>query len=200
MVSHPDSPAPWVVVATHGNFDSPEWQCEVFRGITGARAHVLCPRGMARPDSPSKADTRFTYASNDALEKELLSGLTALRQMLAERLPDKPAVYAGFSLGAIMGVAILSRSPRGRFDRAVLIEGGYDKISADKARAFAAAGVQKILFACGQASCLAGAKTRIHILERAGIEARVVGTPKAGHTYDGPVAEAIRSEWPWLME
>lgn len=200
VVSNPDGPTQTVVVATHGNFDSPDWQCEIFRGIVGAKAFVLCPRGMARPDSPSRTDIRFTYANNNALENELLLGLTALRQTMADRLPNKPAIYAGFSLGAIMGVTILSRSAPGTFHRAILIEGGYDKITPDKAKAFAAAGITKILFGCGQSACLAGAKTRMGMLEKAGIQSRVVGDAKAGHTYDGPVAAAVTAEWPWLID
>lgn len=200
VVSNPVGPSQTVVVATHGNFDSPDWQCEIFRGIVGAKAFVLCPRGMARPDSPSKTDIRFTYANNNALESEVLLGRTALRQTMADRLPNKPAIYAGFSLGAIMGITILSRSAPGTFDRAVLIEGGYDKITPDKAKAIAAAGIAKILFGCGQTACFAGAKSRMAMLAKAGIQSRVVGDPKAGHTYDGPVAQAVTAEWPWLTE
>src|SRR5689334_2604590 len=43
-----------VVIATHGNYDRPEWQCEVWREIVGDAAFVLCPRGSMRPDSPSR--------------------------------------------------------------------------------------------------------------------------------------------------
>src|SRR5262249_57017702 len=85
-----------VVLATHGNYDRPEWQCEVWRGIVGDRAFVLCPRGIARPDSPSPDDIRFTYPTNAVLERELDAGLQALRVRFADRLDDGAILYTGF--------------------------------------------------------------------------------------------------------
>ena len=188
-----------VLVATHGNFDRPEWQCEVFRGIAGPDAYILCPRGEQRPDSPSRSDVRFTHASNQRLEAEVRSGLGALRRRYGAGVASGPAMYAGFSLGAIMGVAILTRNAdKGAFDRALFVEGGYDRIDASKARALFDAGVTRVLFACGQAACLQGARAKLPLLQKAGIDARAVGGGRAGHTYDGPVAEAVSAEWAWF--
>src|SRR6185369_8025401 len=63
-----------VLIATHGNYDRPEWQCQVWREIIADQAFILCPRGVTRPDSPSADDIRFTYASNQSLERELDAG------------------------------------------------------------------------------------------------------------------------------
>src|SRR5205823_5127523 len=41
-----------LLLATHGNYDRPEWQCETWRQIIGDAGFVLCPRGVRRPDSP----------------------------------------------------------------------------------------------------------------------------------------------------
>src|SRR5262249_47960025 len=73
-----ESPRP-IVVATHGNYDTPEWQCKTWREIVGDRAFILCPRGIARPDSPAPDDIRFTYSNNQELERELSAGLAALQ-------------------------------------------------------------------------------------------------------------------------
>jgi hypothetical protein len=198
-VPAPSARARPLIVATHGNFDRPEWQCEVFRGIAGPDAFILCPRGEQRPDSPSASDVRFTYASNQRLESELHAGLVALRQRYGGELAGGPAIYAGFSLGAIMGVAILTRNAtKGAFDRALFVEGGYDRIDAGKARALFDAGVTRVLFACGQAACLQGARAKLPALQKAGVEGRVVGVGRAGHSYDGAVADAVKAEWEWL--
>src|SRR5262249_43822053 len=93
-----------VLVATHGNYDRPEWQCEVWRGIVGDRGFVLCPRGLARPDSPAADDIRFTYPDNRALEKEIDDDLVELHARFPHHVDPGPMLYAGFSLGAIMGV------------------------------------------------------------------------------------------------
>src|SRR5262249_55394568 len=100
-----------IVIATHGNYDRPEWQCEVWRELVQARAFVLCPRGVARADSPSHDEVRFTYANNRALEREVTAALAALRARFAEFADDGAVVWTGFSLGAIMGVPIASRAP-----------------------------------------------------------------------------------------
>lgn len=187
-----------IVLATHGNFDRPEWQCEVWRGIVGPKTFVLCPRGIERPDSPTKSDRRFTYASNAELEEEI----TAAQASFASRFGDRaagPTVYTGFSLGAIMGVAILARSKPGLYDRAVFVEGGYDRVTAKNARAMAAAGVRRVLFACGQPACFQGSKAAAKQLDAANIESKVVGVATAGHAYDGPVAETIRQAWEWVV-
>lgn len=189
-----------LVVATHGNFDRPEWQCEIFRSIATQDTFVLCPRGIARPDSPSQTDVRFTYANNQALEAEIEALRPALEARFGPRVASTPAIYAGFSLGAIMGVAILARSPAGRYDRAVLVEGGYDRIDATNAKAMAKSGIRKILFGCGQPACFHGAGAKAKTLANAGIDAKVVGSKKAGHTYDGDVARALGEAWPWLLE
>ena len=196
------SPRP-VVIAAHGNYDRPEWQCQVWGGVLGERAFVLCPRGIPRPDSPAPDDIRFTYADNRALEREIDAGLEALRARFPDHAGADPVLYTGFSLGAIMGVAILSRRPE-RFTRAVLVEGGHDKWTPAAAAAFASADAaargRRVLFACGQKPCAFEAKRPAAILERAGVATKIVHGPGVGHGYGGAVADAIAAELPWLLE
>ncbi|NUP14182.1 MAG: hypothetical protein HOW73_49745 [Polyangiaceae bacterium] len=188
-----------LVVATHGNYDRPEWQCEVFRTIVSDSAFVLCPRGIQRPDSPSHDDVRFTYANNRKLEAEIDAARKAFEARYGDRLAPGPAIYAGFSLGAIMGVAILGRTKKGVYDRAVFVEGGYDRIDAKTARALADAGIVKVLIACGQAACLHSSKAKVSVLDKVGISTKAVGVKNAGHAYDGEVATAVREAWSWLV-
>jgi pimeloyl-ACP methyl ester carboxylesterase len=188
-----------VLVAAHGNYDRPEWQCMVWREIVGDSAFILCPRGVARPDSPSRDDVRFTYDSNAALEREIDAGLAALAALFPEHVDPGPVVHAGFSLGAIQGVPIATRTPAKR-PRLVLVEGGHDKWTAEAAAAFAKGGGARVLFVCAQKWCTNDAKRAAARLERAGVMTRVVHSAEVGHRYDGPVAEEARKALPWVLE
>ncbi|UQA56891.1 hypothetical protein [Polyangium aurulentum] len=188
-----------VVIATHGNYDRPEWQCAVWREIVGDSAFVLCPRGVPRPDSPSADDIRFTYGSNQALEREIDAALEALRERFAGYVDDSAPLYTGFSLGAIMGVSIAARAPS-RYRRLVLIEGGHDKWTQETAKAFAAGGGERVLFVCSQSYCANDARRAAARLEKAGVATRVVRGPEAGHRYDGPIAAETKKALPWVVE
>jgi predicted esterase len=189
------SPRP-VVVALHGNFDRPEWQCEVWRGISGGFPFVLCPRGIPRRDAPKSLD-RWEWASVDKTDRELEAALAALSERYGPYVSQGSVLFTGFSLGAILGAGILALHPE-RFRWAVLTEGGYDGWSASRARQFAGEGGARLLFACGQGNCLAKSRAATKVLERAGVEVRTADGGKAGHTYDGAVAEAVAREWTWL--
>ncbi|XXY45512.1 hypothetical protein WME91_36465 [Sorangium sp. So ce269] len=188
-----------VLIASHGNYDRPEWQCQVWRGIAGDGAFVLCPRGVARSDSPSASDVRFTYESNARLEQEIDAGLAALRARFPEHVDPGAVLYTGFSLGAIMGSAIAARRAA-LFPRLVLVEGGHDKWTPATAKAFAEGGGQRVLFVCAQAGCGAAASAAAARLEKAGVLTRVVRGKEAGHRYDGPVAEETQRALGWILE
>ncbi|MDP3216221.1 MAG: hypothetical protein Q8S73_19085, partial [Deltaproteobacteria bacterium] len=173
VVVAPDSgEARVVVVAAHGNYDRPEWQCDVWRTLVAGRAWILCPRGVARRDSPSADDVRFTYASQAALNREVAAGLAALRLAHGARVAGRPIVYAGFSLGAILGVGYL-RSTTEPVAAAVLVEGGHSAWSVEVARGFGRRGGGAVLFACGQAGCARDARRVQPRLQAAGVAADV---------------------------
>ncbi len=185
-----------VVVALHGNYDRPEWQCDVWRQITAGFPFVLCPRGTPRSDAP-KSEDRWTYGGLDATEKELDAALDALRERFPKYVDPGPGIYTGFSLGAIYG-KLIARKRATDFPRAVFVEGGYEGWSMEKAKSFAKAGGARVLFACGQAACVHASKSVAGWLEKAEVPARVVSGGNVGHTYDGPVQKAIAGEWSWL--
>jgi pimeloyl-ACP methyl ester carboxylesterase len=188
-----------IVIATHGNYDRPEWQCEVWAGILRHRTFVLCPRGVRRPDSPGPDDIRFTYTDNKALEKEVDAALAALRaSTYAPYVAEGPVAWAGFSLGAIMGVAIAARRPAD-FSTLLLVEGGVERFGEEAARAFAKGGGRRVLFACAQRGCVKLAAERARRLEAHGLKTAAVDGGNAGHTYDGPVAEAVARALPALL-
>lgn len=188
-----------VLLATHGNYDRPEWQCEVWREIIGRRGFVLCPRGVARPDSPAADDIRFTYPNNQALEREIAAAMAALIRRYPDHVDPSAPIYTGFSLGAIMGVSIASRDPSLAM-RAVLVEGGHDKWTAPVVKAYAASGGRRVLFACGQGGCVAAARRPAALLEKAGVATRIVHGKGVGHGYGGAVAAEVKSAFDWVVE
>lgn len=187
-----------VLIATHGNFDRPEWQCEIWRGIIGDRGFILCPRGVRRPDSPAPGDVRFTYPTNAALEREVRAALAALAARWPEHADTRAPVWVGFSLGAIMGVPIAARDPAG-FPRLALIEGGVEQWTPEAVKSFATAG-KRVLFVCSQPWCGVQARSPAERLGQAGVEAKIARSANVGHRYDGPVAEEAARALPWLLE
>jgi dienelactone hydrolase len=187
-----------VLVALHGNYDRPEWQCEVWRGLVGASGFILCPRGIPRAGAP-KSEDRWEYGSGKKTESELEAGLAALVQRFGEYVDAGPIVFTGFSLGAILGVHIVQHTPA-RFSRVVLTEGGQGGWNARMARAFKAGGGERVLFACGQTGCAQSSRALAKMLEKNDVPARVAPGGNIGHTYDGAVAKAISENWTWLVE
>jgi predicted esterase len=194
-----------VLIALHGNFDRPEWQCETWRDITDGYPFILCPRGIPRSDVPAKMD-RWEYSSMDKTDRELEAGLTALRNEFAQYIAPGPILFTGFSLGAILGVGILKRHA-GQYGPVVFSEGGNENWSLATVRKIAPvdsdAGTSaplRLLYACGQTDCVIKSKATSKVIERAGGEARVVSGGNVGHMYDGPVAAAIKREWAWLIQ
>jgi hypothetical protein len=187
-----------VVVATHGMWDFPEGLCDDQRWIFGDHAWVICPRGKAMPDKT------FRYESADALAREIDADVAALVARYPGYVDDSAMLYTGFSLGAILGVSIITRAPA-RFPRAVLIEGGEDKWTAANAAVYARGGGRRILLACGLRSRVPGARRAAELLERAGVDARVFlgKLPDTGefiHWYNGPIADETRAQQPWLFD
>src|SRR5258708_1577019 len=111
-----------IVVATHGIWDFPEGLCDNWRWIVGDRAWVLCPRGDSMPDKT------FRYRSGPALASEIDAGVAALALRYPGYVDDGPMLYAGFSLGAILGAWVIAHDAA-RYPRAVLTEGGEDTVS-----------------------------------------------------------------------
>jgi hypothetical protein len=187
-----------VVVATHGMWDFPEGLCDDQRWIFGDRVWVVCPRGRPMPDKT------FRYESADALSREIDADLAALSARYPGYVDDSAMLYTGFSLGAILGVSIITRAPA-RFPRAVLIEGGEDRWTAAQAAKYARGGGRRVLLACGLRSRVPAADRAAEILEHAGVEARVFlgKLPDTGqfiHWYNGPIADETRAQRPWLFD
>ena len=118
------APAPRpLVVATHGAGGSPEAHCRYWRGVVGARAFVVCPRG--RPVVARRSglpDAGYYYPDHLALGREVAACVRAATGRWAGEIDASAAVYVGFSQGATMGALLLGHDPA-PFARAALVGG-----------------------------------------------------------------------------
>lgn len=186
-----------VVLALHGNFDRPEWQCEVWRRITRGEVFVLCPRGVARTDVPKELD-RWEWGSVAKTKSELVAALAALGARYRDHVKPGPRVFTGFSLGAILGARLL-QDPELELGAAVLIEGGYKGWTVAKVKSLKPR-LGRVLFACGQTDCRNAYRYQLgQIFQRAELPSSGVADVKAGHTYDDPLAALIQAEWPAVL-
>ncbi|MGE0327318.1 MAG: hypothetical protein AB7K71_16815 [Polyangiaceae bacterium] len=197
-----------LLVALHGNYDRPEWQCMVWAELIQRQAFVVCPRGVPRTDAP-KSEDRWTYGGIPDTLKETFAALAAARAAYPEYIDPGPAMFTGFSLGAIYGVHALGADAKKRaaygageeppFGYAVLVEGGYQGWYLGRAKQFRADGAQGVVFGCGQYACRAKASGLVKLLERADLRVGVGFGGNVGHTYDGQVAAAVAAELPAMF-
>jgi predicted esterase len=186
-----------IVVALHGNFDRPEWQCQVWRRIIAAQDFVLCPRGIPRGDVPKEYD-RWEWGSLAKTKAELVAALAALRARYPQNIASGPIVFTGFSLGAILGARLIL-DPELQVGAAVFTEGGFEGWTSAKAKS-AASSLRYFMLGCGQTACRNAYRYQLEpLFKKAGLNAAMVADVKAGHTYDDPVAALVAAEWPKLI-
>lgn len=211
-----------VVVAVLGIGDSPEDQCKAWRDIVGTRAFVLCPRGapnmvtdevedagapseaadelpVARPEAGRTRQVGFYPVDVATVDREVNAGLAGLKARYGAYVADREVVYAGFSRGAFLGASIAAKHPD-RFKRVVLIEGGQTPWQASSAAAFARGGASRVLFVCGQPSCVDEAEPAAALLRAQKVESRVVHGVGEGHGYKRQVKDELRRSFDWLVE
>jgi predicted esterase len=191
-----------LLVAAHGAGDRAEWHCELWRGIVGDRAFVLCPQGRRTDERVPPANASYYYPDHFALDEELEAAIRALGARYREYLDSSLAVYTGFSQGAIHGSQVIVLHPD-QFPRAALVEGGngfFNEWSVYAARKYEAGGGKRVLFACGSPACVRTAERCAGYLKKAGVEARVVHAEGAGHSYGPPMDAELRASFDWLVE
>lgn len=202
------SPRP-LLVATHGAGGTPEAHCSFWRAIVGDAAFVLCPRGVTSDVHAPPGERGYFYPTHHALEREVALAVAALRERFGPHVDPNRPIYAGFSQGATMGALFVARPPRPPepdrrdpppFAGAILIEGGFDEWTLASARAFKAASGERVVFACGRAKCVDGAKRSAGYLRKAGVETVVIHAEGAGHTYEGAVKGRVEEAFPWVIE
>jgi poly(3-hydroxybutyrate) depolymerase len=182
-------PSPLVVVL-HGNYDRPEWECELWSRILGGGTWVLCTRGVRRPGTTDEED-RWTYPSLASCKAELGAAVAALRARYGSAVGEGVHLLVGMSLGSMMARDMAIAEPK-RFARLALVEGGTSGWTDPVARSFQKGGGARVVFACGQAGCAERARAAVEALRKAGAVARLVSDPSAGHNYSEKMILELR--------
>ena len=186
-----------MVVALHGNFDRPEWQCREWARLGRRRFLVLCPRGVARDDTPEN-DKRWTYRGYHNTRAEIAAAMASIqRESKPARLVERVLV-SGFSLGAIHLKRIVWDDPTA-YTHVLFVEGGHEGWGERRARRHARAGGARLLFVCGQTVCRNGATQAVSLVGLFGGRAAVRFDGSVGHRYSGPVADLISDAVPWFL-
>lgn len=163
----------------------------------------LAPPRMAlqvKPAAPSPEAKQVGFYPVDvaSLDKELLAAMAALKAKYGQYVADN-WVYTGFSRGAFLGASIVALHPD-KFGRAVLIEGGQSAWTDANAKVFAARGGKRVLFACGQQSCLEESSPAAILLKTNKADTRVVIGQGEGHGYKKQVKEELKKNFDWVIE
>ena len=132
------------------------------------------------------------------LDAEVSAAMKSLKQRFGAYVDDREPIYAGFSRGAFLGASLVAKHPD-RFKRAILIEGGQSAWSAESASAFAKGGGQRVLFACGQQSCVEESESAAAFLKTEKVETKIVMGAE-GHGYKKQVKDQVRRSLGWLTE
>lgn len=188
------SPRP-VLVGVHGSRDRAEWACGEFLGVTKGYPFILCPQGILVRAGPEPV---YGFTTTADLKREIDAGLEALRARFGHYVAEGPMIYGGFSRGAYLGVPIVADDPA-RFPVAVFGEGGQSTWTDDRAARFARGGGKRVLFVCSTAACEGATPPALKILERAGVETKMITAGHIGHIVDDRVVTLIRGSWPWLV-
>jgi hypothetical protein len=183
-----------VVVALHGHAVRPEHACPRWQHAAHGWPFVLCPLGLP---ADARADQPVTLGSAAYTAREIHAGLDALRQRFAGYVSPGPAVLAGWSQGAKIGLAVAAGD---EFQRIAIGEGGYDLFDEQGVRRLAQHGVRRALLLCATRPCELSYARPAERLGSAGIAARVAGAGGTEHPFDGDVVETAYQAWPWLVE
>ncbi len=182
-------PAP-VVLALHGAFDRPEWQCGHWAAITDGKPFVLCPTGV-------KNGARFSWSSPEATAKELRAALEALKKRFGDHVAPGSVVLAGYGKGADHAIVVQKQEPS-FFSYLVLIEGGATDWTSTMAAAFAQRGGKRILFACAHAGCVEHVDRARLFSVGAGVDTMTLTLPTEDRLFSPKAVRAVRSKWAWL--
>ncbi|MBN2716717.1 MAG: hypothetical protein JXX14_12765 [Deltaproteobacteria bacterium] len=175
-----NTPMP-VVIVLHGNFDRPEWQCEMWRDVASWYGWVLCPRGVRTPYATLEED-RWTYRGGAGqVSKEMNAALIALQNRFPGAISLEGTVLVGFSLGAILLPEIVQLQP-GEFETVFIIEGGIKQMER-YLQGMKRNGVNRI----GLAMSTPANRSKIPVLQKrikkTGIISVYVDMGGAGHNY-----------------
>lgn len=182
-----------LILGLHGAGDRPDWACGGWRLGSQVTAFVACPQGHPM------GKTTYAWVSPQQLEERALVTLGTVKARYSDYLAQEPYIFAGFSQGATLAEPFLRKHAK-LFPIAILAEGGYRTMSSPSfAAAYRAGGGRRVVLVCGNPTCFLTARGAAKVLERAGLEALVVGDEKAGHNLNDRMQKALQEAWPRII-
>ena len=175
-----------VVIVLHGNFDRPEWECDVWSEVAGFYGWTLCPRGVRTPWA-SKVEDRWTYNGARAVGREIEASLQALEERYPGRVTREGMVLAGFSLGGILAPDLALADP-GKYEFLFLVEGGVKKLDKKKIKSLSKVGLKGVGLAMSAPGRRKLAVDAVKRLEARGLRAVFVDMKGSGHAYSSDFA------------
>jgi hypothetical protein len=186
------TPIPLFVVA-HGSSGSPDWHCGHWQQVVQQQAFLLCLRGQRK----SPDDEVYFFPDADMLSKLMAAALRAFDAKYAERVSPTGGIYIGYSQGAARGTQMIEEYAQ-RFPRLLLLEGGHQTWSPERAKSFREKGGRAVFIACGTVKCDENAKQIQPWFEQANLATRYSYAEGAGHLPQGRVAADATLGLAWL--
>lgn len=177
-----------VFVLAHGAGGRGEHHCTFWEPQLPSDIVLICPQGsLLRRGEPEGG---AYFPDHLALRKELLALIDATQQRFSDHIADSDWRFIGYSQGATMG-ALAIVGEISIFSDLVLIEGGGENWTLQRALDFKGNGGERVLLACGTNGCAKRAEKSVEALEQAGLWARHQHANGVGHTYGGGVGRAV---------
>ena len=180
-----------IVVVLHGNYDRPEWQCEMWRQVADFYGWVLCPRGIPTPWADPSED-RWMYRGSPVVSREIEVAISSLKSRYPGQVSDNgDRILVGFSLGGLLAPNIIVNAPN-RYAYLYLVEGGAAKLDPARIKALRRAGILGIGLAASTGSNRRASREAAKRLHRRSLPSVYVDMSGAGHNYRDDFASTGR--------
>ena len=182
-----------VVIAIHGQNDSPEASCEAWATITEHTYFVLCPALRAAPAVAANSSTS-ECVSVDCLADEMREAMVVMRRRFGRYVARHEVMLAGYGTGAGRVVPIAIQNPT-VFSVLWLVNGGLKQWATAFSTSYAERGGKLLGVVCSDASCEADT-LRVQVSAQAvGLKTALVKPGQLGINWDVRVIEATRMAW-----